>query len=136
MSRRPRPEPRPPSRTRRWWSSLLATVRSALSWTLSSPTRLRQRRLARKRQQAELLLLPLLQAATEQLADSLLPELLRTQELQHRQMELLVAQQQVLRTVTELLQEVLNSLQPDPAEEIFRLSGLPVQPTSRPSSES
>jgi hypothetical protein len=139
VSRHPRPEaprrllvtPLP-----RWWSSLLAMARSALSWTLSSPTRLRERRLARRRERAELVLRPLLQEATEQLADSLMPELLRAQEQLHQQTELLVTQQQALRVVTELLTVVLDSLQPDPSEEISRLSGPQLLPTSPRSSVS
>ena len=90
----------------------------------------------RRRERAARLLLPLLQEQTEQLQDSLLPPLLQQEELHRQQMALLGAQQEVLRVVTELLQEVLNSLQPDPLEEISRLGGPPPRPSTLPRSAS
>lgn len=136
MSRHPRPEQGPLPAPRRW-SSLLATLRSALSWTLSSPTRARARRLARRREKAELLLRPLLVEQTEQLADSLMPQLLALERQLQAQTGLLATQQEALRAATELLGEVLNSLMPEPEEQLVSLlSGPFPQPSSLPDSAS
>lgn len=140
MSRHPRPAERPP-RLRRLWSFLRATVRSALSWMRSSPTRTRAALLRRRQAKAERLLLPLLVRQAELLTDSLLAELQQPPPEPVTPVlvelgQLLGQQQETLRVLQELLMAVLDSLQPDPSEEISRLAGPPPLPSSLPSSES
>lgn len=135
MSRRRRQAGRPPQAPR-WWSSLLATVRSALSWTRSLPSRMRERRLSRRRERLAAALLPLLVEQTEQLQDSLQPVLLQLDRKLTEQALLLQTQQEALRLTVELLQLVLTSLQPDPSEEISRLAGPPLLRNSPRSSVS
>lgn len=139
MARQSSPSTAESRRLRRLWSSLLARVRSALSWTLSLPTVALVRRRRRQQEKLDRLLRPLLVETLEPVQD-LLQRLEHRATLQEQQLEQMAAllglQQTVLRELSALTVELLNSSQPSPEEEIARLAGLPPLPTSPRSSVS
>lgn len=129
MSRQERPSRKASS------SRPTVTSRLALSWTRWRQSR-RERRLAKRRAELELLLTPLLFRALTPAADAMKRLDQRQVQTQRLLEEVAIRQVNLHSETKELLLEILNSLQPPPSQEISRLVGLPTPPTSHPSSAS
>lgn len=112
-----------------------ATQRLRASWTRWRRSR-RERRLHRRQEKAALLLTPLLYQALTPVAEAMVRLDSRQQETQRyleRQVQALRLEQ---LEQTELLREILSSLQPTAEEQIGQLLGQPLPPISSPSSAS
>ena len=117
-------------------SNFLTTAirRSVHSWTLWRRSR-KEKALARKQAKLARVLTPLLTEAMDQALTPVAEAMMRLDNSQLQMLQMLqLAQTQP--EIKELLTEVLNSLHPSPAEEIFQRAGTLRLPTSRLSSES
>lgn len=146
MSRQPKQDGTPKRDS--IWRRSLATLRSALSWMSSWPTRRREKRLLVVKQALAMVLVERVPQLEARLLEALEPPMLLMAKQQPElplqvadRLQLVLAPMQVqhldcLQELKELLLELLQSTQPDPSAEISRLAGTLSRRPSFPSSES